>query len=116
MSRGDFVEVVAFLLFKGTELDPAVAHHVGVGREALAHHLHGIASDGLEILVLQVDDVELTAVFLGDIGRDLNVFLRWAARQVFLAFHTDLDIEDMRVVALLFQQRHHHGAVDAPRN
>ena len=116
MSSGDLIEVVTFFLLKGTEFDPAVAHHIGVGREALAHHLHGVFSDRLKILVLQVHDVELAAVFLGNISGDFNVLLRRTARQVFLAFHTNLDIEDMRVVALLLEQRHHHGAVDASRN
>ena len=115
MSRGNLVEVVAFLLFEGSEFDPTVAHHIRIGREAFSHHLHGVFAHGLEILVLQVHDVELTAVFLGDIGCDFNVLLRRTARQVFLAFHANLDIEDMRVVALLLEQRHHHGAVDAPR-
>ena len=64
-----------FFLLECTEFDPTVAHHVGVGRETLAHHLHGVFPDGLEILVLQVHDVELAAVFLGDIGRDFNVLL-----------------------------------------
>ena len=116
MPRRDFVEIVAFLFLEGTEFDPAVAHHIGVGREALAHHLHRVFPDGFKILVLQIDNIKLASVFPCNIGRYLNILLRWATRQFLLPFHPNLDIKDMRVVALLLQQRHHHGAIHSTRN
>ena len=108
MTCGDAVELIACLLLEGTELDEAVAHHVGVGGETFAYRVHGVGGNAVVILFLQVHDVELAAVFLSDISGYLDVFLRRTVHQILLALESYLDVKDMRVNALLLEERHYH--------
>ena len=116
MACGDAVELIACLLLESSEFYETVAHHVGVRCQAFAHRLHSVCRHTVVILFLQVDDVEFAAVFLRDVSGDFNVFLRRAVHEVFLAFKADLDVKNMRVDALLLEEWHYHGTVDAARD
>ena len=37
-------------LFERTELDEAIAHHVGIGRKAATHVIHGVADHAIPVL------------------------------------------------------------------
>ena len=113
MTCGDAVELIPCLLLKSTEFDEAVAHHVGVGCKAFAHRLHGVASHAVVIFFLKVDDVEFAAVFLGDKGRYLDVLFGRAVHEVLFAFQPYFYVENMRLDALLLEERHYHRAIDA---
>ena len=102
VSGGDAVVVVAALVVEGTELDEAVAHHVGVGGEAFAHRLDGVAHHVVPILLVQVDLFEAAAIFLGYIGCYFDVLFCRTVDEAFFVFHTDTDIEDVGRQALLF--------------
>ena len=49
------VVFVTCFLVEGTELDEPVAHHVGVGREARLHLLHGVARHLVPVFFVAVD-------------------------------------------------------------
>ena len=73
-----------------------------------AYRVHGVGGNAVVILFLQVHDVELAAVFLSDISGYLDVFLRRTVHQILLALESYLDVKDMRVNALLLEERHYH--------
>ena len=109
------VEVLAPLILEATELDVLVAHHVGVRRQAPLHRVDGIAHHLVPILVVQRDLLEATAILLGDIRSNLDIFFRRAVDIPVLVFHPDADVEDRRVIARLLQQVDNDRAIHPSR-
>ena len=107
MACGDAVVAFTPLVDEGTELNHSVAHHVGVGREAFADRIDGVAHHVVPILLVQVDLLEAAAVFLGNEGRNLDILFRRAVNVALFVLHTDADIEDVGRVALLLEQMYH---------
>ena len=114
VAGGDKVVVVAALLVEGTELDEAVAHDVGVGRETGLYLFHGIGGDLMPVFLMAVDDFQAAAVLVADGGGHLKVFLGGTV-PLFLFFGTYLDVEAVGVQSLAYQLVEYHGTVDASR-
>ena len=62
VSRGDEVRAACEgTVGEGAKLDGLVAHHIGVGREAVRIGVHEVVHDGVLVLLLAVPDLELNA-------------------------------------------------------
>ena len=62
VSRGDEVRAACEgALGEGAKLDGLVAHHIGVGREAVRIGVHEVVHDGALVLLLAVPALELNA-------------------------------------------------------
>lgn len=114
VSGGDGGEaVIARPRAEHAELDLAVAHHVGIRREAAGVAVEEVVDDFCAIIAHQIYDVKLEADLLGDSARIDDVLLpRAVADDVFLVdpvLHVSAD----DVVALLLEQQGGDGAVDA---
>ena len=114
VAGGDEVVLMAFLLVEGAELDEAVAHHVGIGREAGLHLLHGVARHLAPVFLVAVDDLDGAAVLPGHGGGHLEVFLGGAV-PLLLLLGTDHDVEAVGVEAQAGKLVHDDGTVDTAR-
>lgn len=116
VAGGDAVEMAAPFFFEDAEFDELVAHHVGIGGEATAHSVNGIADDFFPIFFLKGDDFHRAAVFFGDERGDFDVFFGGAIDVAAGVFHADFDVKDGGVVPRLFQLVDNDGAVHASGN
>ena len=114
VAGGNVVVGIASLLLKGAKLDEAVAHYIGVGREAALDTLHHIGCDAVVVFLLQVDNVELQSVAFGSECGEFDVLLGSAGCA--FALHANLYVKKVGLDALLTQQVAGHGAVNAARN
>ena len=111
---GGEVEVVAPSLLEIAELDHSVAHHIGIGSEALLHGAQRISHDAVPIFILQRHHVEGQPIAASDELAHLDVLV---GRAVALAtLHADADIEQVQILALLYQSMHRHGTIDTSRD
>ena len=62
VARCGLVKFVTYHLFEASELDEFVAHHIGIGREALSRFVHRIADHFVPVFFVQVDDVQFQVV------------------------------------------------------
>ena len=111
MARRRHVKVFAPTLLKEAELDHAVAHHVGVGREAGLDGAQGILHHVIPVLLVQRHHLERQAVAVSDEGAHLDVLLGAAIALVIV--HADAYVEQVQFLALLLELVNHHGAVNA---
>lgn len=111
MARRRHVKVLAPALLKEAELDHAVTHHVGVGREAGLDGAQGILHHVVPILLVQRHHLERQAVTMRDEGAHLDVLL--GAAIALVVVHADADVEQVQVLALLLELVDHHGTVNA---
>ena len=114
MAGGYQVVVVTPLLMEGTELDETVAHHVGIGRQACPHLVHGVACHLVPILPMAVHHLEPTPIAGRHSGSHLKVFLAGAV-PLLLLLGTYLDVEAVGVQPLAGQLIHHHRTVHTAR-
>ena len=111
MPRGRAVERVAPALLEVTELDDAVAHDVGVGRESAAHSVERILHHVLPVFVVKAYYIERQTVASRYEAAHLYVLLGRAVA----VFTVDADVEQMQRVALFQQTVYGDSTVDAPR-
>ena len=110
----DEVVVVPHLLVERTELYHPVAHHVGVGRIACAHLVHGVACHAVPIFPVAVHHLQPAAVARGYGSSHLEVFLARAVPfLLFLRSYLDVETVGMQTLARQFVQ--HHRTVHAAR-
>ncbi len=114
VAGGDLVEVVAPTVFKTTELDELVAHHVGIGGEAALDGVDGVADDFVPVFFVQGDNFHATAVAAGNVSSNLDIFFGGTVDVAVFVFHADADVEDGGVVTGLFKLVDDYGAVNAP--
>ena len=110
---GNEVVVPTPLLVEGTELDEAVAHDVGIGRQSRTNLIHGVFSDLVPILPVAVNDLQLATILMADSRCHLQVFFRRAV-PLFLLFRSYLDVETVGLKALTHQFIEHHAGVHTP--
>ena len=67
MACGYAVEVLAALFLEGSELYHPVAHHVGIGSQAFADTVDGVAHHVVPILAMKVHLLETASIFLCNI-------------------------------------------------
>ena len=113
VARGGHVELMAPALLEVAELDHAVAHDVGIGRKPLAHCAQGVFHHIVPILLMERHHIEGQIVAPGDVSAHLYVLLGRAVALVVVEAYAD--VEKVRVVALLQQAVHGHGAVNPSR-
>src|SRR5512138_1031501 len=113
MAGCNTVEVFSEFIFKAPELDEKVAHHIRVWRKTMTYRGYGVIYDPVPVFLVQVDDFKTAAIFLRDKCRDFDIFLRRAVHESRLILRPYLDIENDRIIPLVFQQRHDYGAVDS---
>ena len=109
MARGNVVVEMAHLLVEGTKLNQFVAHHIGIGRQAALHTVHGIGHHVVPILLLKVHNLERQAIFARRGLRELNVLFGRARKA--LALHAYANVEQVGAQTLLAKQVGHHAAV-----
>ena len=97
MSRGDFVVPVSHLLFKASEFDKLVAHHVRIRSQSPPGTLHGVAHHKFPILLLQVHHLKVQAVTACRSRRKLYVLLGRTAQPFVL--HSYLNIKQIRLIS-----------------
>ena len=114
VTRSYLVIAVADEFLKGSELDEAVAHHIGIGCQSCFHSLDGISHHAFPILLLQVDHLQGQTVFVSCSPAHFKVFLRRASRVLF-ALHSYFNIIEVRTIPLFVEQVQGHGGIHAAR-
>jgi hypothetical protein len=101
---------------EGTKLDALVAHDIRAWRATGSEFVEGVGDDGVEIFLLQRDDVERDIELL-TAGSDVaEIFLpRALAESGHLIFEPDLEIKGAEIVTFLSQESQSDRAVDASR-
>ena len=114
MAGGDGVEaVVAGPLEEHAELDLAVAHHVGIRREAAPVAVEQVVDDAGAVLVHEVDDAELDAEAFGGGAGVVDVLLPGAFADDVVLVDPVLHVRADELVAFALQEERGHGAVDS---
>ena len=117
VAGGDGTEaVVAGPLEENPELDLAVAHDVGVGREAPPVSVEQIRDDAFAILLHQIDDAELDAEAVADSAGVLDVLHPRTMADDVVLVDPVLHVGAHEVVALLLEQQGGDGAVHSARH
>ena len=116
MPGGDAVEILAVFFFESPELDEFVAHHVGIGREAAFYGVDGVFDHVVPVFAVQGHDFEAAAVFLGDVGGQLDILLARAVDKTVLLLHADADIENIGLIPHLLEAVNHHRRVHPSGN
>ena len=114
MPRGNEVVVVATLLVEGAELDEAIAHHVGVGRQSRAYLIHSVLRHLVPVLAVTVDDLKPAAVLRRYSCGHLQVLLTGTV-PLFPFLWSYIDIEAVRMQTLTHQFVDHYRRVDTTR-
>ena len=114
VAGGNLVVGVTGFFIEAAELDEFVAHHVGVGGEAAAYLIEGIADHALPVFLVEVDDLQFQSVFPGGGSGQFDVFFGGAAQSV-VGVHADADIKQIGTMALFAQQVYGYGTVHSSR-
>ena len=113
VTGGDAVVGKTALLLESTKFDKAVAHHVGIGREATARTVCHISQNTVGIGLLKVNHLKTKAVAARRDDGKLDVFFGRAA-QVF-SLKANLDVKDVGAHTLLAEQMERQRTVDTAR-
>ncbi len=114
VAGGDFVEAVfERVVEEDAELDLAVAHDVGVGRDAGLVAGEQVVDDAGAVLVHEVDHAEGDAEGVGDGGGVFDVLLPGAVAEDFVFVDPVFHVGAFDGVALLFEEQGSDGGVDA---
>ena len=112
--RGYQVILITYLLMESPKLYQPVAHHVGIGRIARSHLLHGVTGHLLPVFLVTVHHAQAAPILSRHGGGHLQVFL--AVTIPFLLFlGTYLDIKTIGRETGLRQFPYHHTTVHAAR-
>ena len=95
------VKVLTPPLLKKTELDHAVAHHVGVGRETCLDGAQGVFHHMIPVLLMQRHHLKRQAVAMCDEGTHLDIFLGTAVTLIII--HANADVKQVQVLATLLK-------------
>ena len=107
MSRSCIVKILAYLLFKTTELNQFIAHHIRIGSLSLLNLFKGICRHIVPILTMQIDHLQRQTIFTSyDLGQ-FNIFLGRTIHML-LPFHSNLNIEKSRAKPLLTEKVNNH--------
>ena len=110
----DEIVLVSALLVERTELDESVAHHIGVGREASTHLVHGVTCHLIPVFAVAVHHLQFAAEATRYSRRHFEIFLR-SAVPFLLLLRTYLYVEAVRMKPTLRQFVHHNRTVHATR-
>ena len=114
VAGGDGGEAVVFgPRAQDAKFDLAVAHHVGIGREAVGVAFQQVVHDAFAVIAHEVDDVELDAEVVGDAAGIVDILLPRAVTDDVVLVDPVFHVGAHEIVALLFEEQGGDGAVDA---
>lgn len=105
--------VVSSPLPEDAELDVAIAHHVGIGGEALLIAIEEIGHDPVAIVLHEIDDSKRDIEVGGDRAGIHDVLFPWAVPNDFVLVNPIFYVGRLDRMSGLFEQKCSHGAVDA---
>ena len=114
MACGNAVVGKSDALFKSSEFDEAVAHHVRIRRKSAFDAVCHVGHHAVVVFLLKVNHFQMQSVAACRGLREFDVFFR-RARHAF-AFHSNFNIEEVGLESLFAEQMRGHSAVNAARN
>ena len=115
MPCGSKVKLLACHLFETAELDEFVAHHIRIRCQPLPCLVHRVTDHLFPIVFMQVDHIKLQTILPCQPLTNLHILFRGAV-PLCLFVGTYLDVKQMWVNPLLFQQMHRNSRIDSTRN
>ena len=103
---GDGGEAVVFgPRAQDAKFDLAVAHHVGVGREAVSIAFQQVVHDALAVISHEIDDVELDTEVVGYAAGIIDILLPRAVADYIVFVDPVFHVGAHEFVALLFEEQ-----------